>query len=345
MALTAEQVVNISNSTIEYHIKDQPVSQIKQARPLYDDLEANKQSFGGGNFIVDGPVKGVYTSRYEGYTHDDALAYRNPANVKRWQARWYEMHVGISYSNTELKANGIHVVDSNTGEQTTQASDDEIYKLVDLLSDKSEDMMEGGARSFAEIEWRDGTQDAKVFPGMQSILTLTPTTGVKFGIDAALNSWWRNRTLAAIDSSTAANQNLVAALQKEMRQLRRYGTPKHAMYAGSDLMDAFEKELRSKGNYTLEGWAKTKRIDASVADLAFKGIDIQYEPLLDDLGLSKYIEVVDLNAIKLMPMTNEENKQHFPSRPPEKLMFFRAMTWTGMMCAKQLNTSGVYLIL
>jgi hypothetical protein len=87
-----------------------------------------------------------------------------------------------------------------------------------------------------------------------------------------------------IDSSTAANQNLVNTLQFEFRQLRRYATPKHKFYAGSTFMDAFEKELRSKGNYTLEGWANQKSIDASVADIAFKGVMIQYEPLLDDLG-------------------------------------------------------------
>jgi hypothetical protein len=109
-------------------------------------------------------------------------------------------------------------------------------------------------------------------------------------------------------------------------------------------MDAFEKELRSKGNYTLEGWAKSKTIDASIADIAFKGIEIQYEPLLDDLGLSKYCYVLDLNAIKLMPMQGEADKIHTPARPAEKYVIYRAVTWTGALCASQLNTSGVYAI-
>ena len=341
---TAEELNNITNSTIEFHLKGQPESQIIQDRPLYNDLMANKKSFGGGKEIIDGAVKGVYTSRFQGYTHDDEVSYANPANIKRWQARWYEMSAGIQVTNTELKQNGIHVVDTNTGENTTSASDADIYRLCNLLDDKMEDLMEGTKRSLAEIFWRDGTQDSKVPPGITSFITATPTTGIRFGIDSGLNSWWRHRSSLAINSATATDQNLVNTLQKEFRQLRRYATPKHSFYAGSDFMDAFEKELRSKGNYTLEGWAKTRKIDASVADIAFKGIDIQYEPLLDDLLLSKYGYVLDMKSIQWMPMEGEEDKMHYPSRPPEKYVLYRAITTTGMLCAKRLNTSGCYSI-
>lgn len=345
MPFTAEELQNITNAVIEYHIKGQPESQIIQDRPLYNDMMANKKMFGGGKEIIDGPVKGVYTSRYTGYTHDDETSFGNPANIKRWQARWFEMHAGIQVTLTELKQNGIHVADTNTGRTTSNASDQEKYALCNLLDDKMEDLMEGSRRSHAEIMWRDGTQDSKVYPGVLSFILDSPATGVTFGIDRAINSWWRNRASLLIDSTTASNQNLVNTLQREFRQLRRFGSPRHHFYAGSDFMDAFEKELRSKGNYTLEGWAKTKRIDASVADLAFKGIDIMYEPLLDDLGRSKYGYVLDFNALKLWPMTGEEEKMHYPSRPPEKYVIYRSITWTGMACVSRLNTHGTYSIL
>jgi len=109
-------------------------------------------------------------------------------------------------------------------------------------------------------------------------------------------------------------------------------------------MDAFEKELRSKGNYTLEGWANQKMIDASVADIAFKGIKIQYEPLLDDLSRAKYGYVLDMSAIKLWQMEGEWMKNHTPARPPEKYVMYRAITCTGAILASQLSSSGVYSI-
>ena len=345
MAFTAQELQNIANAIIDYHIRGKVESQILQDRPLYDDLMKGKKSFPGGKEFITGRVKGQYTSAVQGYSHDDEQVYNNPANIKQWQAKWYEVAAGIQVTHTELKTAGITVTETTTGSETSRHSEFELIALTNLLDDKFEDLDEGSKRSFAEMMWRDGTQDSKAIPGVRSFILDSPATGVTFGIDRVANSWWRNRAQLLIDTSTAGNQNLVQALQQQFRQLRRFATPKHRFYAGSDFMDAFEKELRSKGNYTLEGWAKSKSIDASVADLAFKGVMIQYEPLLDDLSLAKFGYVLDMNAIKLRPMENEEWKLHSPARPPEKYVLYRALTYTGGLVADRLNTSGVYSIL
>jgi len=341
MPFTAQELQNITNTTLDFHLKGKPSVQIKQARPLHDALVAGKKTFPGGKEYITGPVKGQYTSAFTGYSHDDDQSYANPANVKRWQAKWYELGAGIKVTHTELKANGISISEDGAGSQHSGA---ELVQLVNLLDDKIEDLTEGSARSLAEIFWRDGSQDAKVPPGIMSIVTLNPTVGMKFNLDSGSLSWWRNRTLPAIDSSTASNNNLINALQKEFRQLRRYGSPKHSFFAGSDFMDAFEKEMRSKGTYTDMGWAKSGRMDASMADLAFKGVSIEYDPLLDDLGFAKRGYVLDMNSIKWQPMEGEENRTHSPERPPEKYVLYKAITTTGAVTANQLNTSGVYLI-
>lgn len=345
MPFTAQELQNITNSVLDYHIKGKAESQVIQDRPLYNDLMKNTKSFPGGADYITTPVKGSYTTQMAGYSHDDEVSYANPANIKRAKTLWYELSAGIQVTLTELKKAGISIVDSMSWSGTTNHSEQELIQLTNLLDDKIEDMDEGSKRSFAEMLWRDGTQDAKAVPGILSFILTSPSTGTTFGLDRAANSWWRNRASLSIDSSTASNQNLVNKLQLEFRQLRRYGTPKHKFYAGSDFMDAFEKELRSKGNYTLEGWAKQSTIDASIADIAFKGIKIQYDPLLDDLGYAKYGFVLDMNAIKLMPMQGEEWKIHTPARPAEKYVIYRAVTWTGGLLASRLNSSGVYSIL
>ena len=345
MPFTAQELSNIANSVLDFHVRGKPQSQILQDRPLYNDLMAGKKAFPGGKEFITYPVKGVYTTALSGYSHDDSVTFQNPANIKRAQAKWYEMSGGISLTHTELHVAGISVVDTN-GANTTAHSQQELIQLTNLLDDKFEDMDEGTKRSMAEIMWRDGTQDSKVFPGITSFILDAPTTGTTFGLDRATNSWWRNRASVSIDSSTASNQNLVQTLQLEIRQLRRYAkSPQHKFYCGSTFMDAFEKELRSKGNYTLEGWANKGTIDASVADLAFKGINLQYEPLLDDLGRAKYGYILDMNNVQLRPMDGEEWKIHTPARPPEKYVLYRATTWVGALCARQLNSSGVYAIL
>lgn len=346
MAFTAQELSNISNAILDFHIRGKVESQVIQGRPLYDDLMANKKKFGGGKEFITGRVKGVYTSKFKGYSHDDEQQYENPANIKEWKARWYELGAGISVTMTELKKAGISVVDSNTGSQTSNHSDQDVYALTNILDDKFEDLDEGSKRSMAEIMWLDGTQDSKVFPGITSFILPNPAVGSSFGLDRVANPYWRNRSVMNIDSSIPDNQNIVHTLQREFRQLRRFATPKHKIYAGSDFMDAFERELRAKGTYKMDGWAKAGggKIDASMADISFKGIDVVYDPLLDDIGQSKYAYVLDLNAIKLQPMEGEEYKMHTPSRPPEKYALYRAVTWTGGLTANRLNTSGVYSI-
>lgn len=342
MPFTAIELSNATNAVLDFYIRGAAQSQIIQDRPFYNDLMAGKKTFPGGAANISYPVKGVYTTSLEGYTHDDSVNFQNPANLRRASIPWYEMSGGISLTHTELHKAGISVVDTN-GENTTNHTDQEAIQLTNLLEDKFDDMDEGTKRSMAEIMWRDGTQDAKVFPGLTSFITTAPTTGVTFGIDRATNPWWRNRASLNIDSSTPSNQNLVNTLQTEIRQLRRYAkSPKHKIYAGATFISNFEAELRSKGNYTLEGWMKGGAVDAGMADIMFKGMMIQYEPLLDDLGFQKRGYILDLNAIKLRPMDGEEWKSHAPARPPDKYVLYRAVTWVGALCANQLNSSGVY---
>ena len=342
MPFTAQELENISNALLDFHVRGPAFSQVLQDRPLFDWLMNSQKTFPGGKEFITEAVKGEYSTAVQGYTHDDEVGYTNPANIKRTQVKWYELHAGISMTLTELKKTGITVVDSMNSKQNNQHSESEMMVLTNLLDDKIEDMMEGFARSFTEMLWRDGSQDSKAIPGIRSFILDDPTAaGTTFGIDRTANTWWRNRASLSIDSSTASNQNLVNDLQQQYRQLRRYRGRPRKFLAGSDYMDAFEKELRSKGNYTLEGWANKKQIDASVADIAFKGVMIQYDPALDDLGYSKYGYWLDDRRTYLKTMEGEDRKMHHPARPPQRYVMYRSMTYTGALCCRQLNANLV----
>lgn len=343
----AQVAANIINSTLDYHQRGQAKSQTIQDKPLYRDLMAGKKKFGGGQDLLTWPVKGDYTSTPQGFVGDDTVSYGNPANNKRASVAYYQLHTGITCTHDELKRVGISITDkSGSGKSMSSSSDSELYRLINIWEDKLEDMSEGRDRGHWEMFWRDGTQDAKKVPGILSFVLDTPTAaGQTFGIDRVANTWWRNRASLNIDSSTASNQNLVNTLQFEYRQLRRYGGNPNKFYAGSLFMDAFEKELRSKGNYTLEGWNKSGTIDASIADIAFKGTTIEYEPMLDQLSRNKYGYWLDMKAIKLRDMEGEWEKAFTPERPPEKYVLYQAIVDTCALQADRLNSSGVYSIL
>lgn len=164
MPFTAQELGNIANAALDFHVRGPAHSSIIQKRPLVKALYERKKTFPGGKEFITTPVKGVYTTTVQGFSHDDEVSYQNPANIKRAQAKWYEMHSGINLTLTELKIDGISVVDSMDSAKTTEHSDRELTVLTGLLEDKMEDMSEGTARSMDEILWRDGTQDAKVIP-------------------------------------------------------------------------------------------------------------------------------------------------------------------------------------
>lgn len=346
MAFTVQEFENIANAAIDYHFDRGKVkSQTIQDKPFLAAMMSKAKSFPGGQAQITVRVKGIYTTTIQGFEHDDTVSYANPANIKTAVYPWKLIHAGINFTAHEMAKNGISVVDSLNGENTSTHSDAEKTQLADLLQDKLEDFSEGWDRSFNLMLYKDGTQDAKQVPGLQSIVLDVPSSAtVVGGIDQSSNTWWRNRANLGISTASAANQTLVQTLQNEIRQLRRYGGRPNLWLAGSSFLDWFEQELRSKGNYTLEGWDKGGTIDASVADLAFKGIAIKYDPTLDDLGRAKYAYVLDTRTIFPMVISGEDMKKHAPARPENKYVFYRAMTWFGGLICNQRNANGVYSI-
>ena len=345
MPFTVQELENIANATIDFHFKKGNVkAQTLQQLPLYDKLRGQQQTFPGGKDYITRRVKGVWTTTIQGFEADDGVSYSNPTNIRTANYPWKLHHAGISFTMHELLKNGISISDTQDGTGETTHSRAEAIQLANLLKDKLDDLSNGWDRGMNAIMWLDGTQDSKVMPGIQSFILDVPTSAVAVGgIDQVANPWWQNRASLAMSTASAANQTVVQTLQKEIRQLRRYGGKPNLWLAGSSFMDWVEQELRAKGNYTLEGWAG-KTIDASVADLRFKGIDIVYDPTLDDQGRAKYAYVLDTSTIYPMVVDGEDMKKHAPARPENKYVFYRAVTWVGGLVCDQRNANGVYSI-
>lgn len=343
MPFTAQELTNMTNAAFDFFLKGPALSQVIQERPLYDLLNKKKKMFPGGrgNIVVN--VKGVYTTAIQGYTHDDQVDYRNPANIRQATYPWREIHAGINMTLTELKTDGISVVDTN-GENTSQSSDIEVTRITSLLEDKLEDMSEGWARTFTEMLWRDGSQDPKVVPGITGLITDTPTTGIVAGIDRSLNAWWRNRALLGITPSKT-NQTLSQTLRSEFRQLRRFGGKPNRILCGSAFLDGLELEVEGKGIYTQQGFVSKGKTDIGLPAISMYGVgDFVYDPALDDIGRSKFAYFIDDSKLTLRPMDGEDMKSHTPARPFNRYVIYRAMTWTGGLVMTQANCHGVYSV-
>lgn len=348
MSFTAGELANIANAALDFYVKGPAMKQTIQDRPLYDALRSKQKTFPGGKENISLPVKGDYTTAIAGFTHDDTVSYSNPANIKRAAYPWKEIHAGISLTLTELKVDGISVVDSADSAGVRNHSKRDITVLTGLLEDKLDDMAEGWARTFNDMLWKDGTQDAKQVAGIASLVTDDPSTGVIGGLDRATITWWRNRELTAAGSgaitSNTSTQALITAMHKEIRQLRRYGGRPNLFLAGSDFLDALSNELRLNGNYSDSGFTRKGSTDVGMAEISYNGNVFQYDPTLDDLSKSKYCYVLDTRHIYLDTMDGEDMKTHTPTRPADQYVMYRAMTYTGGLVADQMNCHGVYEI-
>jgi len=363
MAFTAGEVANIANSALDYYLnKGDTFKQSIQKRPFWDALESKAKSFPGGKGDVSLAVEGDFgaggvNDSIKGYTHDDKVVFYNPANVKRANFKWAEHHIGIQLTHTELKIDGISVVDTN-GERTSNHSQRELTVLVNLLEDKLFALGEQYARGMNTLAYGDGTADAKALAGIGALVRPNPAAGTVGGLDSVANKWWRNRARTAayatavtatpalaghggdaVTSNVADGGALAQVLQFEYRQMTRYGgKPTHA-FCGSAFLDALEKELRANGVYSQTGFASGQ--DMSIGKLNFMGCEFQYDPSLDDLNLSKRCYWLDMKNIKLMKMEGEWLHNHTPSRPADQFLLYRSITSTGALVAQQLNSSLV----
>ena len=345
MPFSAQEIENVANAMLEFHFDTPNIrAQTLQDKPLLKAMKANEKQFGGGKDTITGRVKGEYTTTIQGFEHDDTVTYANPANIKKFNFPWKLIHGGISFTMHEMIEAGINVVDGGI-DSATSKSRSEKMRLADILKDKIEDMAEGIDRGMNDMFWKDGTQDSKQVPGIRSIILDDPTSAtVVGGIDQVSNTWWRNRANVAITlgDTTGDSQAVANTLRTEYRQLRRFGGRPTLWLAGSDWLDRMELEAKAKGTYTDTGWAQSGRIDLSVADMAFKGNAVQYDPTLDDLGLSKYLYVIDPRHLFGMVVEGENMKKHQPARPENKYTFYRAATWVGGLICRQRNAHGVY---
>lgn len=345
MALGLSVASDLASALLTLYIRGGVVSQTMQERPLLRFLNEGKKTFPGGKDYISGPVQGAYMSDtagfIQGYAEDEQLTFRQAANIQRWQYAWKEMAAGLIITWTELKKDGITI---NDDAKVSEHSQRELFVLSDVLKNRIDDFAESWARTFNSILWNDGTQDSEHVPGVRAIITDVNDSGSVGGIDRAVYTWWRHRTLPAITPS-ATDQTLTKKLRSEKRMLRRYGGRPNKILAGSAFIEALELEVTEKGTYTDSGFANAGKNDIDMADISMRGIGrFEYDPTLDDIGRSKEAFFFDSRHITLRPMEGEDNKVGHPTRPYDYAVFLQQMFWTGALQADMLNCHGHYYV-
>jgi len=353
MAFSANELTNIANAALDFYLNRPEVQhQTIQNRPLLSKMVSGAKSFPGGKGNIIISVQGAYgaggvNDGLAGYTHNDTVNFFTPANIKQAVYPWREMHIGLTLTHTELKHDGISVVDATgSGAALSNHSERDKTVIVNLFQNKMFDFKERYERSLNALLWGDGVGDPKGIAGIRSILSANPTTGIVGGINRATagNEYWRNRARTAasggaVTSSPANGGALIQVLQQEYRQLIRYGGKPDMFLAGSDFINAMEVEMRANGYYSNTGFSGAQ--DGAMGAMKFMGIPVVYDPTLDDLTLQKRAYWFDSRHIFLMKMDQEWNKKVTPARPENVFAMYQSVTCTGQVVASQCNSALV----
>lgn len=356
MPFTAAQLADQHNAAMGFWLdhRKKAQSQNLSNKPMLAAFEQRaKERVTGGNGEIIVKVKaGTGGLTLQGYTGDDQVQYGNPTGLRSARYLWKEHHIGMVITHTELKMDGIEVVETNGTERTVDHAEGELIKLADLYEEKLDMMGEDFDYAKDRLLHGDGTADPKSLAGIFSLLTEAPAAGMTGNLSRVLNPWWRNRAATAanaaaggqgaITSSPTNGGALIAFLQGEKRRRTRFaGSGANVTYfAGSDWIAAYENELRANGTYTMTGFRGTQ--DAAMGGLKFDGDPVVWDPTLDDMGMSKRAIAIDFKQISLEYLKGQREKKHHPSRPYDRYVLYNGITTTCALIARQLNTSGIY---
>lgn len=357
-AFTPDEIADINNSALQTYLdKGTVFKQDVANKPMLRAFDEAAGGFTTGKEFVSFAVGSGYGGgALAGYTGDDQLSYYNPTGIKRAQFPWKEHFIGMTVTMTELKYDGITVDENGTKQSANEQPGREAQALANLLDEKNEKLGADYTYSLDRLIHGDGTSDTKALAGIQSLILASPAVGTTGSISRVANTWWRNRAATAafasdggqgaITVNTANGGALIEFLEKEWLQLSKYrtGTTKYKLFAGSDFIAGYQKELRANGNYTLNGWQGQNNADGGMDAPKWKGLPIEWDPTLDDLSLSKRLYVIDVSkrGLRLMYANGQKMMKHNPARPYDRMVMYNGISTTAVMVARQLNTSAVY---
>jgi hypothetical protein len=357
MAFTVAIAADVTASTLEKFNNPKNPQDILQRcanKPLLRVLMDKKEEFSAAgaasgttappNFRepVQGALMRDQAGFYAGIAGDDVLAFKSSdgAIQTTCPVRW--MHAGMKITHDELAYQGV-IVDNNKAGAPT---DDDQVKLFNALQLKKADYQESILYSRNNTLWQDGSQDAKAIAGIKSILTDDPTTGTTLGI-ARTNIWWRHIADTGVGGAGAklsfskSDQTLTERLNRIINvELVKYGGVPDTALAGSDLIDALIKEMRAKGQITVDGWTD-KNTNLSVTGVRFGRLNIEYDPTLDLIGESKRIYIWDSNHLKLRPQKGQWGKVTAQNQPSDQFVMLTSTTDRGTLTCNQMDCNYV----
>lgn len=349
MPINATQLALGANYQLENYASNDPIDQVSTDHPFMAWLVANKIDTAGGNTYFNEKVRISNDSNYQNYYGDDQVSYNRKDTVRLAKFPWANFHDGFGINEDELAANGITMVES----KDAVVSDAEKFQIVNLMEENFGTLKEGVRENFALEMHLDGTTNTKAIPGLDFIVSTTPTVGVVGGIDAATATYWRNNASMAISLASAGN--LTDKMEQMWRACMLYGKKMpDKIFAGQAFLDAYRNEFaRTIVRQSQINGGPTNKMDVATDDLYFHGLKVEWDPDFDRLdGIlgaitypwTKRCYFLNSKAMILRPLKGHWMVNRKPPRMYDRYIYYFAITSKYRLTVKQRNCMAVLSI-
>ena len=349
MPVNNAQLAAGANTTLENFASGDPIDQINTEHKTLDWFIANKSPVIFGNGIFNEKVSISNDSNYQRYTGDDQVTYNRKDTTRKAPFQHYEAHDGFTLNETELANNGIVMSDDDEAVPTEA----EKLQLVSLLDEGWRTLKAGFRANLALDFLRDGSQSSLAVPGLDLIVSTTPTTGVVGGLDASTATYWQNNASMAISTATAGT--LVKEMEAQHRACTRYGGMQPDFYVcGSKFYDAYRDDSNQQTNrQVITNGKQGVNVDGSTDNVYFKGKLMVWDPdfdALDDvLGAITYpwakrCYFLNSKTVRLRPFKGRWMIVRKPARMYDRYSHFFGITSDHAITCNKRNANAVLSI-
>jgi len=356
MPFTTEQLSYAGNAAINYFLRNDPVDQINVNRPWIKKLMGDKKPYVGGLQYVVEQLRYSNDSNFQSYFGDTQVTYNRKRTLQQAKFTWGAFHDGFGLNEDELAQNGIVMTDDKSSVPT----DAEKVQLTNLLQENAETLKLGFQENFDYMLHRDGSQAATDIPGLDALVSTTPTVSlVVGGLDQSIYTWWQNTAITGISTATAGN--LTQQMEIAWRDCTRYGgfTP-DLILCGEEFLDAYRTDSKSsiiRNVFVKDGMNKGVTLDGSVGSgaktgLSFKGLELDWDPVMTVLDAldaplvpwSKRCYFINTKFLKLRPIQGHWMVSRTPPRVYDRYVHYWALTAKAALTTGKRNAHAVLSI-
>lgn len=355
MPFTTEQLTYGGKAAIDYFLKNDPIDQINVSHPLLKKLTETKQEYAGGLQYVVEQLRYSNASNFQPYFGDSQVTYNRKRTLEQAKFSYGAFHDGFGLNEDELVQNGISMTDDRNAVPT----DAEKVQLTNLLKENQATLKLGFQENFDLMIHRDGTANALNIPGLDLLISTTPTTStVVGGINQSTNTWWRNYAQLLIVQNTLLDQ-----METAWRAcIRAGGSAPDFILAGETFIDDYRAATVGVSGViqrqvvigSATGVKAASTADGSIGSgistgLYFKGIEIIWDPTFSVLDAAdspttpwvKRCYFINTKYLKLRPIKGHWMVSRTPPRVYDRYTHYWALTAKAAMTTGKRNAHAV----